>query len=87
MSHKGKLISGDKKNTKWLLADSEYICHICIKKFGRRVLFFGESKYSKSEQCLFKIVTMIETAWWCVHKKTAKEFLTQSLRAQMVLLK
>ena len=57
------------------------------KKIWEEGTFFWESKYSKSEQCLFKIVTVIETAWWCVHKTTAKEFLTQSLRAQMALLK
>ena len=52
------------------------------EKIWKEGTFFWECKYRKSKQCLFKIVTVIETAWWCVNKKTVKEFSNSKFKSK-----
>ena len=54
--HTVEEILGDKKNTKWLLVDNQYICHKHSKSIDDEITFW-ECKFRRSEKCPFKMAT------------------------------
>ena len=55
--HSVEEILGDKKNTKWLLVDNQYICHKHSKSIDDEITFW-ECKFRRSEKCPFKMATV-----------------------------